>query len=169
MVAGVGEAVPCGLGILIVTWAGSLAGMSMVTWEGGGKQGVIGGLAELAGAGGAGVPRNVSSKAAISCRASCLHCTNMPLHNACNTQQIAVEWFSAVKTHTATVLTKSDKCLLLLKNCIQQGTELLSTTDCYRTPVHSGWVNSTAHSQRNTAPVTACSACLQACWQEQTC
>ena len=73
--AGVGVAVPCGLGILIVTWAGSLAGMSMVTWEGGGKRGVMGGLAEAGGACGAGVHRNVSSKAAISCSADCLHYT----------------------------------------------------------------------------------------------
>ena len=58
----------------------------MVTWEGGGKRGVMGGLAEVGGAGGAGVHRNVSSKAAISCRPSCLHCTKVPLPNACNTQ-----------------------------------------------------------------------------------
>lgn len=72
--AGVGVAVPCGLGILIVTWAGSLAGMSMVTWEGGGRRGVMGGLAEVGAAGAAGVQRNVSSKPASSSSADCLHC-----------------------------------------------------------------------------------------------
>ena len=68
----------------------------MVTWEGGGKRGVIGGLAEVGGAPGAGVHRNVSSRAAISCRASCLHCTSMPLFNARNTALIGATLLSGM-------------------------------------------------------------------------
>lgn len=119
MVAGVGEAVPCGLGILIVTWAGSLAGISMVTWEGGGKRGVMGGLAEVGGAGGAGVHRNVSSKAAISCRPSCLHCTHMPLHIMRNTHQVAATHSMVNTAHHG----DTKYCETKLPNCETKGTE----------------------------------------------
>lgn len=61
-----GVALPCGLGILIVTWAGSLAGMSMVTWVGWGGRGVAGGLSPLSVSMAAGVHRNSSNSCAMS-------------------------------------------------------------------------------------------------------
>lgn len=62
----------------------------MVTWEGGGKRGVMGGLAEVGGAGGAGVHKNVSSKAAISCSASCLQCTRLAFSDRSGAAGLAV-------------------------------------------------------------------------------
>lgn len=54
----------------------------MVTWEGGGGRGVMGGLAEVDGAAAAGVHRNVSSRRASSSSADCLHCAEAPLKYA---------------------------------------------------------------------------------------
>lgn len=84
VLAGVGDAVPWGLGILMVTWAGSLAGMSMVTCEGVGWRGVRGGLGgRVASAGAAGVHRKRSSRCAISCKAVCLQHTKHTSAGAC--------------------------------------------------------------------------------------
>lgn len=64
----------------MVTCAGSLAGMSIVTWEGVGCRGVMGGLAAcLPSTGVTGVHRNSNSVCASSSRAACLHLSRLVL------------------------------------------------------------------------------------------